>query len=149
MFLHKYVNKDYYQMWLETTTDSKYVNEYDMKDLEWKGLNEATKFKVERVTDHSRFLVGTFYLSPMPGCCGVVVSHFTLLDEKSRHSGLSQKFRDVKAEVAKLLGYTVMLGTTDMGNIPALGSFFKIYHIFHTFINKRTNHHVAIGYKVL
>lgn len=136
-------------VWLETTTEDKDCNGYNLEELGWKGIDHCVRFKVERVTDHSRYEIGMFCLSPMPGCCGVVVSHHSNLNEKSRHSGLSQPFRDAKAEVAKLLGYTVMLGTTDMANIPALGSFFKIYHIFHTFINKRTTHHVAIGYKVL
>jgi hypothetical protein len=115
-----------------------------------KGFFHETSFDIFRVTADSEIKVGHTYMTPLPGCCGIVVSHCTSLTEMTRHSGLSNPFRELKEKIAKDMGYTMMLATTDMANIPAVGNFFKSkYKFVDTFINKRTNHLIGIGLKRL
>lgn len=117
-------------------------------DLDDKGLNKSTRFRVFRVTDHSEIEIGQTYMSPMPGCCGIVVSHNTSLNSGSRHTGMSDAFRSLKEKMAKELGYGVMIATTQMSNIPAVGNFFKSkYKFVDTFTNPRTHNLIGIGIK--
>lgn len=92
--------------------------------------------------------IGSFSLSPMPGCCGIVVVHGMYLNSLNRGGYLSDSVRKLKVELCKALGYTVMMATTRMDEIPAVGNFFKSkYKFVDTFTNKRTNHLVGIGVK--
>lgn len=125
----------------------------DWLDKEWfteKGFTEEALFEVFRVTPDSEILIGHTFFSPFPGCCGIVVSHGTYLTEKSRHSGLSDPFRKLKENIARECGYTCMVATTQMSNIPAVGNFFKSrYKFVQTFTNKRTGNLLGVGMKIL
>ncbi len=115
-----------------------------------KGLAREARFSIFMMSSHSEFLIGKTSLSPMPGCCGIVVSHYTELTPNNRGTSLSDPFRDLKSNLAKALGYTVMVATTDMSNFPAVGNMFKSkYKMVSSFINKRTNHLIGIGIKTL
>lgn len=122
-------------------------------DVNWdlpegKGLKAAAKFEIFSCTDDSRRFIGNTWFSPFPGCCGIVVSHHTYLNPDSRHSGLSDPFRKLKEKIAKEMGYSLMVATTDMENIPAVGNFFKSnYRIVETFKNSRTQNLLALGIK--
>lgn len=130
-------------VWLEARTPEDWpFNEKGLMD------HHPQRFEVFRVTDHSEFNIGYTYFSPFPGCCGAVVSHHTYLNPDSRHSGLSEPFRKLKEKIAKEMGYPLMVATTDMENIPAVGNFFKSgYNIVQTWMNKRTGHLLALGIK--
>lgn len=143
-------------VWLEAEPRTS-TNELIPEDL-WnelivtKGLNWAdgncAKFEVFRKTDHSEFAIGHFFLSAMPGCCGVCVSHAAYLSPDNRHSGLRHPFRDIKPFIAKRLGYSMMIATTIMTNIPALKSFLdSSYRVSDTFTNPRTGNVIAFGTK--
>lgn len=140
--------KDQYVTWFVTNDE---IHEDTAKD--GKGLDKQTKFILWSVGNREGSVArefGQFYFSPMPGCCGVVVSHHTFLNKDSRHSGVSDNFRKIKHELAKALGYTVMLATTQMENLPGVGNMMKSnYKIPLTFTNKRTNNLIGLGYKVL
>ena len=117
-----------------------------------KGLDDlgSVFFNIHRVTDHSDSFIGHTFFSAMPGCCGIVVSHGTYLTEYTRHTGLSQPFRDLKELIAKKLGYSAMIATTQLDNIPAVGNMLKSkYNIRHTFTNSRTGNLLGVGFKVL
>lgn len=122
---------------------------YAAIDLESdKGLATSIMFTLWRLTNHSKIEIGYFYFSPMPGNCGMVVCHNMSLTEMSRHTGLSQTVRDLKEKIARQLGYSVMIATTDTGNVPAAGNMLKSkYKVVHTFTNKRTNNHIWVGVK--
>lgn len=144
MFRYKYdlING----VWLEARTEQEIS--YLVEDS--KGLRKTTNFSLWRVTNNSEFNIGRFSLSPMPGCCGIVVSHDTELTENNRHSGLSEPFRKLKHKLAKDLGYTVMIATTQTKNIPAFANMLKSgYKILDVFRNKRTSNDIGIGIKVL
>jgi hypothetical protein len=100
----------------------------------------------------SQWVLGDFSFAALPGCCGVVVSHDTvrrgLLYEGNKY--FSDNFRRIKEAFAKHLGYSVMIATTDMANLPAVGNMFKSnYKIVDTFSNARTDHLIGIGIKRL
>jgi len=101
---------------------------------------------------YNQWVIGQFSFSALPGCCGVVVSHNTrrtgYLYDQNRL--LSDRFRRIKEAFAEHLGYSVMIATTDMANLPAVGNMFKSnYKIVDTFNNKRTDHLIGIGIKKL
>lgn len=117
------------------------------KGLGWVG-GKTLKFKVYRKTDHSEYEIGYFCLSGMPGCCGVCVSHAAYLSPDNRHTGLSQPFRDIKPFIAKMMGYSSMIATSVVTDIPAFKSLLKSnYKICETFTNKRTRNVIAFGFK--
>lgn len=131
-----------HEVWLEARSN-------DIGDIE-KGLYKETYFQLFRMTDHSSIDIGRTCLAPMPGCCGVVISYNTFLNKDSRHSGLSDPFRKLKENLAKHLGYTLMIATTQASNVPAAGNFIKSkYNVVKTFVNKRTNNLLWLGIKEL
>lgn len=125
-------------------------DEYMKPEYAEKGLDGlgTIGFEILRVTNHSEYVVGRTYLTQMPGCCGIVISHQTTLKEENRHSGLSDPFRELKNELAKHFGYTLMMATTRVDNIPACSNLFKSkYKVLKTFLNKRTNNYLWLGIK--
>lgn len=115
-----------------------------------KGLDGPLFVRVNRVSDSSTHNIGSFQLSPMPGCCGIVVSHNAFLSETTRNSGLSQPFRDIKERVAKHFGYSFMIATNDLSNVAGTISMIRSkYRFVESFINSRTGHLVGVGVKKL
>lgn len=113
-----------------------------------KGLFKDVMFTLVRRSANSEIEIGRFYLSPMPGCCGIVVVHGMWLNEKTRGQALSDPIRKLKTDLCKALGYSQMIATTRMDQIPAVGNFFKSkYNIVKTFTNRRTDNLLAIGLK--
>jgi hypothetical protein len=124
----------------------------DVNDLisQKKGLFNSVNFQLWQVTPNSEDNIGRFTFAPMPGCCGIVVSAHTWLDVNSRHGWLSNSFRELKHKLAKELGYTVMIATSQTKDIPALNNMLKSkYNIAQVFRNKRTDNDVGIGIKLL
>lgn len=114
-----------------------------------KGFETTTEFKLYHIRSE-KILIGGFCFTTLPGCCGVVVSSGTWLTEHTKHSGLSNPFRELKEEIAKKCGYSMMIATTDMSKIPSVGNMIKSkYNIFKVFTNKRTNNLLGIGYKLI
>lgn len=113
-----------------------------------KGLDKGIYVEVHRVSESSRIVIGHFRLTPMPGCCGIVVSHGAFLNPNSRHSGLSQPFRDIKEKVAKHYGYSLMIATNDLSNIAGTVSMVRSnYKFVHSFTNSRTKNRIGVGIK--
>ena len=111
-----------------------------------KGLEKETKFSVFAGDTP----IGYFRFSPLPGCCGVVVSHDTFVYEKERKTVASQDFRSSKTELAKLFGYSCMIATTQMMNPASLKNMIKSgYDIKIQFINSRTTNLLGLGVKLL
>lgn len=145
-------------VWLEaeprhfnnTLVEESFWNEFiSQKGFEW-AKDKGVKFIVYRKTDSSEYEIGHFFLSAMPGCCGVCISHNAYLNERTRHSGLSNPFRDIKPFIARLVGYSSMIATSIVTDIPAFKSMLKSnYRIVDTFTNNRTNNVLAFGFKKL
>lgn len=110
-----------------------------------KGLDKKYDFKVIGSYNNE---IGHFSFSPMPGCCGIVVSHDTYLNPDVRRTFNSNAFRGLKEAFAKRLGYSRMIATTVMSDPASSGNMMKSgYRINDVFRNKRTSNDVGIGIK--
>lgn len=117
-----------------------------------KGLYKEQTFKVQwERTDKSREDVGQFTLAPLPGCCGVVVSTGSWLHTKQRGlQYISVSFHEIKELVARHFGYSLMLSTVQLRNLPQIISGSKAgWKYIHHFRNKRTDHDLTLGLKEL
>src|SRR5687768_17154757 len=82
-----------------------------------KGIYEPEPFNVFYATDK----IGRFVLAPVAGCCGIVISTESWLDPKWRgQSHISPLFHELKAATAKKLGYSAMMATVELRNLPEL-----------------------------
>lgn len=94
--------------------------------------------------------LGYFTFSPLPGCCGVVVSSESSLHDVSKISGTGRLFHRLKAEVARKLGYSMMLATTQASNLPeVIGGAKAGWKWSNEFTNTRTGNLLFVGLKKL
>jgi GNAT superfamily N-acetyltransferase len=114
-----------------------------------KGLDNQAFFEAFfDVKDGAR--LGYWYMSPMPGCCGVVVSHGLVMEASFRGNGYSKAFMALRFEVAKKLGYSAMVATALTSNFPEIISSAKAgWKLGPVFRNKRTTRDVAFQIKLL
>lgn len=107
-----------------------------------KGLREPVYFTLG--VDGNIF--AGFTLAPMPGCCGVVVSIHSSSDGRIP----SAQFHTIKQNVAKALGYGLMICTTDTTNVPQIvGGARSGWKWGEQFVNPRTNNRIVVGVKKL
>jgi len=141
-FEHVHGNTTYY-------ADNGKKNDQDLLEG-GKGLDNTEQFTFGYMNEDKPFTCGSFNFSPMPGCCGIVVSHYTLLHAAHRGTIASQQFRVVKRDLARALGYSCIIATTQMQDVRAVKNMFKSgYDIRHTFTNTRTNNLLGIGVKLI
>lgn len=60
--------------------------------------------------------IATFGLDQLPGCCGVVVSHSSMVEAKYREKGVGKELNQLRLDIATTMGYGYMLATTIEGN---------------------------------
>lgn len=135
-----------------TSGSGDYTWEIPEEDLQQKGLDKSTTFRVfwaHQSSPHEE--IGQFTLEPMPGCCGIVVSTGSFLKEGWRGAhNIGIWFHEIKQLTAVALGYRVMLMTTQLRNIPeVVGASRAKWRIFHCFRNKRTDNDIGIAFKEL
>jgi GNAT superfamily N-acetyltransferase len=83
-------------------------------------LEEGSNVLVEgRKLTYSTF-EGRFSMSVLPGNRRVLVSHGTYVNFFSRDSGVGRKFLQVKEEIARSAGITLMLATVCNDNAPEI-----------------------------
>lgn len=94
---------------------------------------------------------GRFRFSTIQGIgTAILVSSDTFVTERWRRTIWSEKFRWMKADVARELGCSLMIATADASNVPAYKNLLKSgYKISNTIINKQTGHPVSFGTKAL
>ncbi len=120
--------------------------------LDFENLSQRSK-GLERTTQISFFnekgkpskLIAWFQLSPMPGCCGYVISHYSVVNLEYRGKGLGTLLNKFRIELCKQLGYTAIL-CTDLKTNEAQR---KILHKngwkdIHEILNKRTGNRVCL-----
>lgn len=162
--LHTQVDehKNYYHVVTRTTKDSHYASyAYDISAILDKGLYDTLWCNVIRTKEEKpvldddafyKLIIGSFAFSPMPGCCGLVVSHGTWRDKRTiaEFSKDSDMFRECKTALAKKLGYSAMIATTQMKEVASVLNMVKSgYHIERTFTNKRTSNLLGVGIKII
>lgn len=117
-----------------------------------KGLYNQTRFLVHwRRSDGTLIEQGHFYLEPFPGCCGIVVSTSSYLKPEYRgQHNISRWFHELKAKVAKHFGYSTMIMTTQLRNIPeVVGASHCGWRFQHYLRNARTENDIGIAIKDL
>lgn len=115
-----------------------------------KGLCGEVQFSFYLSKEERKEELGWFFLSPLPGCCGVVVSHGSFLLPQYRASDIGDAFHRMKTKVAQELGYSAMISTTQLKNIPQIvGGAKHGWKYCETFRNKRTNNEIGIGIKLI
>jgi len=62
--------------------------------------------------------IGTFEMTPMPGCPRVGISHGLEIFPEFRGKGLSKRTQEVRDAFAKQSGFVVLISTTRCGNTP-------------------------------
>lgn len=60
--------------------------------------------------------ISHFYLTELPGCCGVCVSYHAYVEQDFRNKGLGTLFNEFRKEIATALGYTILLCTSTEKN---------------------------------
>ncbi len=111
-----------------------------------KGLDKSYSFYFHYDNNE----VGSFGLSPMPNCCGVVVVGGVYLRPEFRGTTVSRKFREMRNELIKSLGYSMAIATTVTSDPAADKNFTKVgYTRSDEFVNKRTGNPLVLGWKVL
>lgn len=121
------------------------VDYLDQDSVEFKkGVFKKTYFTVYNVTDYSKRKIGEFCFDELTGCPEIVISCHTRMSVDKRHSTLSQPFRELKENLARDLGYSMMLATVNMENIPAVGNILKSkYRIVDTLRDRRVDNRHA------
>src|SRR5690606_32318885 len=75
-----------------------------------KGLEKPYPFYYHH--NNSPHSIGHFYLAPMPFCCGAVVVGGVFLRQDYRGTMVSRKFREMRDDLIKSLGYSMAVATT-------------------------------------
>jgi hypothetical protein len=92
----------------------------------------------------------SYCVSPLPGCCGVIVSHNASVHRDMTGKGLGKYFHAERLEFMRDLGYSCGLATTVSYNeteiriLEANG-----WQAVHKFTNRRTRRQVTIWVKDL
>lgn len=126
--------------------------EADALDCEMDENTQGVQF-IANVSINNREVeeFGSFRFSTISGIgTAVLVSSQTFVIPKWRRSPASQKFRLLKADVARSLGCQLLIATADASDVPAYKNLLKSgYNVSHVFVNKQTGHPVAFGTKAL
>ena len=123
---------------------------YEDFDYKSKGLEPRIDYLFE-VKTNAGTVIGNWYFSGLPGCCGVVVSHGLYLKEEYRGMKLSGPMQELREAVARKLGYSAMLATVVTNNFAEVISSAKHgWKLGPTFKNKeRTGNEIAFQIKLL
>ena len=91
-------------------------------------------------------LVASFELHPMINCCGICVSSRAYVAMAWRHRGINNVLNSLRIDIARHLDYSVLLCTDDVSNIPQRKTLSRNgWRDIFRFVNRRTNHTVAIS----
>lgn len=90
--------------------------------------------------------IASFELVPMINCCGILVSTQAYVDKAWRGQGLGRLLNTIRIDIARFLGYGVLLCT----DVESNASQRKILQAngwkdIHKFVNPRTNNTIFIS----
>lgn len=133
-----------------------YYPDEDKKDwIETQGWCEG-EFSVKRMDDAAPkshpanywdLVISTFKLYRMPHCCGIIVSCNANVLERYRHKRVGTTLNNLRQDIARLLGYTVMV-CTDVAQNEYQRRLLKTngWKDLIDFKNKRTGNTVILSY---
>lgn len=99
-----------------------------------------------QLADQAGFEAAGFYLTQLPGCCGVLVSHNAHIVSGQRHKGLGTLLQAMRIDMAWVMGYTILLATDKVYNTYQRRIMAKHgWKDLTNFTNRRTGHVVAVS----
>jgi len=105
-------------------------------------------FKFYNADDRS--LVTQFILQQMSGCNGIVISRGVNISTENRGKGYGGIFCELRENLCKQFGYTMILCTVVLTNAPQVRIMEKRgWQVLQKFINSRTNNEVCLYCKTL
>lgn len=94
--------------------------------------------------------VATFSLKQLSGCCGVLVSYHTRVAKRFQNKGINSFLQEIKAQIAKDNGYTMLLATVTKDNAAQIHILEKHGWVSSSeFVNRRTTHSILVFTKIL
>lgn len=109
-------------------------------------LDEITGDVTFRVTCVSGKEVAYFILLQLPGCCGVALSTGAIVFGPHRNKGLGTILNELRKDISREAGYTVLMCTDVMHNEPQRKILQKNgWKDVFEFVNRRTGNQVAIS----
>lgn len=88
-------------------------------------------------------VIAMFSLVCMPGCCGVVISTNCQVSLQYRRRGLGTLLNEMRRQMAYELGYSCMLCTDVIDNIPQQ-RILRAWNCIANFTNRRTGNHILL-----
>jgi GNAT superfamily N-acetyltransferase len=90
--------------------------------------------------------VASFQLHPMINCCGICVSTQAFVMDAYRNQGLNTLLNSLRIDMARHLGYSLLLCTDVVNNSPQRRVLKKNgWRDIYKFVNRRTSNTVAIS----
>ncbi len=84
--------------------------------------------------------ISSFSLSQLHGCCGVCISYHSFVCHDYRNKGVASLLNQMRQEIGKYLGYSLLICTDVVNNLPQSKILEKNeWKHVHRFQNKRTN----------
>ena len=112
-----------------------------------KELPSGLKFRVINVEG---VVISKFELVQMPGCCGVCISTGTYVNPEFRGKGVNSLLNNFRIDIAKDLGYGLLICTDLKSNTPQMKTLDKNgWKHIHEFKNPRTGNILNITIKEL
>jgi hypothetical protein len=94
----------------------------------------------------ANYPIASFKLYALPHCCGVMVSSQAFVAHKWRKRGIGQALNEMRQDLGRFYGYSVMLCTDVVDNEVQRHILQKAgFQDLMQFNNKRTGHQVAIS----
>lgn len=98
--------------------------------------------------DKSLHKIASFGVTELPGCCGVVVFHNSIVEVAYRKHGIGRRLLEARERAGRDRGYTVLMATVRLDNKDELRLLRDAHWVScHSFKNQRTNNEVAIYVK--
>ena len=112
-----------------------------------KDLPSGLKFRVINVEG---VVISQFKLIQMPGCCGICISTGTYVHSEFRGKGVNSLLNNFRIDIAKHLGYGLLMCTDLKSNISQMKTLDKNgWKHIHEFKNPRTGNILNVTIKEL
>ncbi len=93
----------------------------------------------------NNIVISSFELVPMINCCGILVSTRVLVDKDYRNLGLGTILNSLRIDIARNLGYGVLLCTDVISNTYQQKVLSRNgWKLTHEFINPRTKNRIGV-----
>lgn len=137
--------------WPEQELQNLSTDDFKAKGIEQGSFCSFVVYRQRNEAGAEERKLGGFTFSTMPGCCGVAVSTASALNEGWRGiKVIGEMFHKLKEHVARELGYSKMIATTQALNLPeVIGGSKAGWKLGEPFRNKRSGNDIFFMFKDL